>query len=241
MNKDDGRDELDILTKAAVIIRSIDPKTNKKIILLGKTKHPRLKEKFLTLPAGCFDLKTETPINAAMRELSEETSGLVYSNETKSPWIDKGELLAQTACLSTSDLLEIQPSPVKVEMFNIFSRKNIVVHYYFFELSNQIFSKDQLNFFCNQAKQLLKDKSDYCEIEEYIEVEEGLFFEKIKIMSEITVDEKWFFSNDSENNEIKSALNFILNKDETVDFNKGYFYALSRINQDVLKNIFTDS
>jgi 8-oxo-dGTP pyrophosphatase MutT (NUDIX family) len=75
MNKDDGRDELDILTKAAVIIRSIDPKTNKKIILLGKTKHPRLKENFLTLPAGCFDLKTETPINAAMRELKQKVLG----------------------------------------------------------------------------------------------------------------------------------------------------------------------
>jgi hypothetical protein len=87
----------------------------------------------------------------------------------------------------------------------------------------------------------LKDKSDYCEIEEYIEVEEDVFFEKIKIMSEITVDKKWFYSNDSGNDKIKSALSFALDKGKTIDFNKGYFYALSRINQDVLKNIFTDS
>lgn len=241
MNKDDGRNELNILSKAAVIIRSIDPNTNKKIVLLGKAKHPKLNQTFLTLPAGCFNLEKETPKNAAMRELSEETAGLVYSNETSSPWINEKKLFDITACLSTNDFVEIKPSPIKVKMFNSFSQKNIIVNYYFFELSNQIFSKEMLNFFCTQAKNLLEEKSEYSEIEEYIEVEEDLFFEKIKTMSQIYVDEKWFYSSSSEDDKIKSALSFVLNKNEILDFNKGYFYAMSRLNLEPIKKHFTDN
>jgi len=234
------------LAKAAVILKGKNL-SGTTVLFLAKSQHPLVKASMkngalnisdkinldflLTFPAGHIDLDCENPAQGALRELCEETGGLFYSENISSPWKDvDNSLFLASYKISDQELLKINKVPIIIKMDNSFTKQKIAVSYYFFELNLNKNILEKLNFFCQQAqKKLLGEQyKTYREVSGYFEVAQSIFSSKLKDMSLFTANQDWFFSNQTANNEPPNALLF----DEGTkkyQFNKGYFYALSRI------------
>lgn len=246
------------IQKVGTLVVGTSAQTGEKVIFVGKNFHSQIKfeklknnttdttsiKKFpsiLNLPGGKVDGNENLKI-AMLRELTEESGGFFTTKSLlpESPWQKTKQNFLDKICLfKEEDLTSINEEPVAIEMFSIWQDQIVNTEYFFYELNVGTINIDDISEFCHTACNLLDEKeySSYQEVDEYFEIPVNQFLEKLNEMAKIIeVDQAWLWG-PSDKDDLEKIVTFTNLKNQSLSFNKGYFFALSRIFDKIKKSL----